>query len=139
MVYRLLADAVLVGHLGFILFVVLGAALVVRWRPALWLHLPAAAWAALIQFAGWVCPLTPLENHLRARGGQAGYDGGFIEHYLLAVIYPDGLTRGVQLGLGVGVVLLSVAVYGWLLLAEKRGGRRRPLAPAPFASCRSPS
>lgn len=116
---RLLADLVLLVHLLFVLFVVLGGLLVLR-RPRLaWLHLPAAAWGALIEFTGGVCPLTPLENRLRRLAGQAGYEGGFVEHYVTAALYPDGLTREVQVALGVGVLLLNAAVYGLLL------GRRK--------------
>ena len=90
-------------------------------RPRLaWLHVPAAVWGVLIEFAGWVCPLTPLENALRLRGGEAGYSGGFIEHYLLPVLYPAGLTRNTQLLLGSFVLALNLAVYG-LLLARRRG------------------
>lgn len=111
MLYRLLADLVVVVHFGFVLFVVLGGLLALRWPRAAWLHLPAALWGAGIEFAAGICPLTPLENHLRRLGGEAGYSGGFVEHYVLPVLYPDGLTRGVQLGLGVFVLLLNLAVY----------------------------
>jgi hypothetical protein len=91
------------------------------------LHLPAAAWGALIEFQGWICPLTPLENSLRASAGQAGYRGGFIEHYLLPVLYPAGLTRGVQLALGSGVIVVNLVVYGFLMARWRRSsaGRRR--------------
>jgi hypothetical protein len=116
---RLLADAVLGLHLAFVLFVVLGGPLALRWPRLAWLHLPAAAWGAGIEFTGGVCPLTPLENRLRRLAGQAGYEGGFVEHYVTAALYPDGLTREVQVALGVGVVLLNAAVYGLML------GRRR--------------
>jgi hypothetical protein len=114
----LLADALLVLHGLFILFVLAGGALVWRWPRLAWLHLPAVAWAAWVAWAGWICPLTPLENELRRAAGQAGYSGGFIEHYLLGLIYPDALTRGVQVGLGVFVAVLNLAVYalrfrGW--------------------------
>ncbi|MGH8251066.1 MAG: DUF2784 domain-containing protein [Steroidobacteraceae bacterium] len=111
MIHRLLADAVLVLHLAFILFVVLGGLLVLRWPKLAWLHLPAVAWGALIEFAGFFCPLTPLEKWLRVSGGQAGYAGGFIEHYLTSLIYPGGLTRSHQLLLGALVIAINVAVY----------------------------
>lgn len=111
MLYRLLADLVVVVHCGFVLFVVLGGLLALRWPRAAWFHLPAALWGAGIEFAAGICPLTPLENHLRRLGGEAGYAGGFVEHYLLPVLYPDGLTRGVQLGLGTFVLLLNLVVY----------------------------
>ncbi len=117
--YRALADSVVVIHVAFVAFVVFGGLLALR-RPRLaWLHLPAAVWGVMIEFAGWVCPLTPLENALRMRGGEAGYSGGFIEHYLLTVLYPADLTRGIQLVLGSIVLALNLAVYG-LLLARRR-------------------
>src|SRR5512140_595474 len=108
MLDRLLADVIVVIHFGFVLFVVFGAILVLRTPRLAWAHLPAAAWGALIEFAGWICPLTPLEVALRRRGGNAagGYSGGFIEHYLIPVLYPGGLTRGIQVTLG--VVVLAV-------------------------------
>ncbi|MFL5488266.1 MAG: DUF2784 domain-containing protein, partial [Gemmatimonadaceae bacterium] len=115
MTYRILADLVLVVHLAFVLFVVAGALLVIR-RPRLaWLHVPAVGWGALIEYAGWVCPLTPLENSLRIRGGEAGYAGGFVEHYLLAALYPGSLTRGTQVVLGTLVLTLNLIAYGVLL------------------------
>ena len=124
MVYRLLADLVLVLHLGFVLFVVLGGLLVLRWRWALWLHLPAAAWGALISFAGWVCPLTPLENYFRRLGGAAGYTGGFVEHYIVALLYPSGLTRSLQIALGVMVVVLNLAIYTRVFSRLRKSGKR---------------
>ncbi|SEA15074.1 DUF2784 domain-containing protein [Variovorax sp. YR216] len=113
---RLLADAVLLLHGAFILFVLAGGALVWRWPRLAWLHLPAVAWAIWIEGSGGICPLTPLENEFRHAAGLAGYGGGFIEHYLLAAIYPDGLTRGMQIGLGAFVALLNLTVYAGLLL-----------------------
>lgn len=113
MVYRLLADLTVLVHLAFVVFVVAGGLLVVRRPRVAWLHLPAATWGALIELVGWVCPLTPLENRLRTMGGEAGYSGGFVEHYLLPVLYPPGLTRGVQLVLGACVVLLNLVWYVW--------------------------
>lgn len=128
--YRLAADAVLVLHLGFVLFVVLGGLLALRWPRAAWIHLPAAVWGAAIEFFGWICPLTPLENHLRRLGGEAGYPGGFVEHYVFATLYPQGLTREVQLALGLFVVAVNVAVYLWAWrrarLRRPRSGRRAP-------------
>ena len=115
MPYRTLADLVLVFHLAFVLFVVLGGLLVLRWPKLAWAHLPAAGWGALIEFAGWICPLTPLEQRLRVLAGQAGYEGGFIEHYVTAWLYPSGLTRTVQLVLGAAVLALNLAIYTRLL------------------------
>ncbi len=112
---RLAADAVALLHGAFVLFVVLGGLLVWRWPRLAWLHLPAAAWGALIEFTGWMCPLTPLEHHLRQMIGQAGYAGGFVDHYLLALLYPAGLTREGQWALGAFVLVVNGAVYGVLL------------------------
>lgn len=121
---RVAADAVLAVHAGFVAWVVLGGFAVAR-RPALaWLHAPAAAWGAAISFAGWTCPLTPLENALRRAAGEAGHTGGFVEHHLLALLYPDGLTRGMQAVLGVGVVALNLFAYG-LVLRRRRTRRSR--------------
>jgi hypothetical protein len=115
MAYRILADAVLVMHLAFILFVVAGGLLVLRWRGVAWLHLPAVAWGALIEFMGWICPLTPLEVWARSRAGETGYTGGFVEHYLLPVVYPEALTRDVQIALGGLVLIVNVFVYAWIV------------------------
>ncbi len=123
MPYALFADFVLLLHGAFIVFVLLGGLLVWR-RPRLgWLHLTAVVWAVWVAWAGWVCPLTPLENALRHAAGQAGYRDSFVQHYLLALIYPDGLTRGVQIGLGLFVALLNLAVYALLVRAWR--ARRR--------------
>ena len=115
MIWRVAADAVLVLHFAFIAFALLGGLLVVRWPRLAWLHLPAAAWAAGIAFLGGICPLTPLENRLRSAGGEAGYDGGFIEHYLEALIYPGWLTREIQVALGAIVIAINFFAYARLL------------------------
>ena len=122
MLYRVLADLTVLAHGLFVVFVVLGGLLVLRRPRAAWAHVPAAVWGALIELRGWVCPLTPLENRLRRLGGEAGYGGGFIEHYVVPVLYPPGLTREIQVGLGVAVVVLNLAIYGWILW--RRGPRR---------------
>ncbi|MGK2935623.1 MAG: DUF2784 domain-containing protein [Gemmatimonadaceae bacterium] len=114
MTYRLLADATVVVHLAFVAFVVLGGLLALRWRWVMWLHLPAAVWGVLIELRGWICPLTPLENHFRRLGGESGYSGGFIERYLEPVIYPPGLSASTQLVLAGVVVLVNAVVY-WLV------------------------
>jgi hypothetical protein len=118
--YRLLANGVVLVHAAFVVFVVVGGFLTWRWRRLALLHVPAAVWGALIEFAGWICPLTPLENTLRLHAGQAGYTGGFIEHYVLPVMYPNGLTRTAQIVLGVAVVALNVVAYGVLLIRVRR-------------------
>ncbi len=123
MLYSLLADAVLLFHLGFIVFVVGGALLVWRFPRLGWMHLPAVIWAGLIEITGEVCPLTPLENRLRGLSGEAGYQGGFVEHYLLPIIYPHALSREVQVVLGVGVLVLNGIAYYLILDRMKRHGR----------------
>ena len=125
-----MADAVVLLHLAFVVFVVLGGLAVLRWPRLAWLHLPAAVWGALIEFAGWICPLTPLENFLRERGGEAGYAGGFIDHYITAIIYPDGLTRTMQFGVGGLVLAINAFVY-WKLW-------RRSKASLTSSQCRTP-
>ena len=118
--YGFLADLVVALHLLFVAFVVLGGLLVLRWPWLAWLHLPAATWGALIEFAGWTCPLTPLENALRERAGGTGYPGGFVEHYLLPILYPSELTRALQVGLGVLVLVLNGGVYWYVLRRVRR-------------------
>jgi hypothetical protein len=124
MLYRLLADAVVVFHLAFVAFALAGGLLAFRWRWMPWLHLPALGWAAMLEFNGWICPLTPLENSLRAAGGAAGYPGGFVEHYVLPVLYPAGLTPELQWTLGAILVAFNAAVYALLLRRAPRRGRK---------------
>ena len=112
--YPLLADLVLIIHLAFVVFVLCGGLLVLKWRWIAWLHLPAVMWGSVIEFSGWICPLTPLENGLREQAGQASYRSDFIAHYLLPVLYPDDLTREVQLILGTVVLAINISVYAWL-------------------------
>ena len=116
------ADGVVLLHFAFVLFAVLGGLLVPRFRALAWLHPPAVLWAALVEFAGWSCPLTPLENQLRRSAGSRGYAGGFIEHYLLPLIYPAGLTRELQIAFGFCVLAANLLVYG---LLRRRRNRRR--------------
>jgi len=111
MSYRLMADIVVVLHFTFILFVLMGGILSIWWRKVVWIHIPAAAWGVLIEFAGWICPLTPLENLLRVKSGEVGYLGGFVEKYILPVIYPAGLTREIQIALGIFVIIINLAIY----------------------------
>ena len=120
---RILAGAVVAIHLAFVLFVALGGLLVWRWRRLAWAHLPAVAWGAWIELSGGICPLTPLENFLRSRGGEASYSGDFVGHYLLPVLYPEGLSRGVQAALAAGVLVLNALLYCRLALLV-RGARQ---------------
>ncbi|MEE4078730.1 DUF2784 domain-containing protein [Pseudomonas viridiflava] len=124
MIFRLAADAVVTFHLLFIIFVLLGGLLILRWPWTALLHLPAMTWGAAVEFLHLYCPLTPLENALRSRAGDQGYDGGFIEHYLIPLIYPAGLTPQIQLWLGGIVLLINASVYGALLVRGVRRFRR---------------
>lgn len=123
MPWRLLADLTVIVHLCFVLFVVLGALLALRWPKVVWIHLPAACWGAFIEFSGRVCPLTPLEVWLRRQGGDAGYPGSFVEQYLIPVLYPAALTADLQILLGGLVVLVNLALYGWLCWRGTRESR----------------
>jgi len=114
MIPKVAADLVVLIHFLFILFVILGGFLVLRRRKLAWVHLPAVAWGALVEFTGWPCPLTPLENWLRLAAGETGYSGSFIGQYLLPIVYPPGLTPQVQLWLGLGIVAINVILYGSL-------------------------
>jgi Protein of Unknown function (DUF2784) len=124
--YGRLADALLVVHGAFVVFVIGGGALVAHWPALAWVHLPAALWGAAIEFAGFVCPLTPIEQAWRRAAGSGVYRGGFIEHYVTAAIYPSGLTRGTQIMLGLLVVGVNGWVY-WRLWHRRRG----PISPRP--------
>ena len=119
----MLADVVVVIHLAFVAFVVAGALLALWWRWVPWVHVPAAVWGVLIEWTGWICPLTPLENGLRQAGGEAGYTGGFVANYLLPLLYPSGLTRSLQFVLGLVVIGINVAVYGALIARRYRRKR----------------
>jgi hypothetical protein len=116
-----LADGVLIAHLAFIVFVMLGGLLVLRWPKVVWLHVPAVLWGIYVEISGRICPLTPLENSLREAAGQIGYRGGFIEHYVTALIYPDGLSRSIQMVLAAVVITANATVY--LLLIRKTRAR----------------
>jgi hypothetical protein len=120
MLYGIAADIVVWIHLGFVLFSVLGAILVIRWRRVLWLHLPAVFWAIWMELTGGICPLTPLENWLRNRAGQGGYQGDFVEHYLMPVLYPIGLTRSLQIVLGLLVIMINASLYGYIFWQFRR-------------------
>jgi hypothetical protein len=122
MPYRFAADAVLAAHLAFVLFVICGGLLVLRAPRLAWLHLPAVAWAAFVELSGSICPLTPLEVALRRGAGEAGYGGDFVEHYLVALIYPAVLTRELQMAIGAAVLLINLCVY--FVLWRRRSNRR---------------
>ena len=124
MFYLLLADAVVVLHVAYVAYVLLGALLVRRWPRTVWLHLAAVAWGVYVAATGGICPLTPLEVTLRVRAGQAGYQGGFIQHYVLPVLYPEGLTRGALVAEAVLVVVVNVALYAWVRRAWRRAARK---------------
>jgi len=111
MSYQIAATATALLHLAFILFVLFGGLLVLFWPKLMWLHLPAAVWGVLIEFFGWWCPLTRWENHFLRQAGRAGYDGGFVAHYILPVIYPAGLTRGHEVAIGLFVLVLNAGIY----------------------------
>jgi hypothetical protein len=124
MAFRLLADALVVLHLAFVAFVVLGGLLALRWPRAAWVHLPAAAWGAWIEVAGWICPLTPLENRLREQGGGPTYAVSFVEQYLVPVLYPSTLSRELQWALGGLVVMVNAGVYAWVVARMRRARAR---------------
>jgi len=123
MLSGVMADLVLVAHVAFVVFVVLGGLLALRWPRAAWVHVPCALWGAWVELAGWVCPLTPLENSLRRAAGEAGYAEGFLAHYVLPLLYPPGLTRGLMVAMGVAVLVLNVAVYALVWRRRVRQGR----------------
>jgi Protein of Unknown function (DUF2784) len=118
--YQVLADAVLLVHASFAIFVVTGGFLALRWRRLVWLHLPAAIWGAAVEFNGWLCPLTPLENSLREMAGQAAYEGDFINHYLEGALYPASLTHTLQIGLGTFAVVVNAVAYALIVRRHAR-------------------
>ena len=120
MIYRLGADLVLIAHLAFVLFVLLGSFLAARWFWVIWLHLAAVSWGALLEFAGLVCPLTAVEVSLRKLGAEPGYEGDFIGHYIIELLYPPGLTRSLQIWLGLAVLLLNGLIYSFILARKRR-------------------
>ena len=118
--YRVLADLTVVIHGLFILFVVAGGLAVLKWARLAWIHIPCVIWGAWIEFSGGICPLTPLENHLRRLAGEAGYSGGFIEHYVIPLIYPRVLTPAMQIGIGAGVLIVNAVTYALVVRRLKR-------------------
>lgn len=120
MLYRLAADALVLVHLAFILLVLFGGLLVVKWHAALFIHLPALAWGLAVEGLHLVCPLTGWENRMRAAAGGAGYQGGFVEHYIWPLIYPAGLTPQIQMLLGLFVLLQNLVVYSYVIRRWRR-------------------
>ncbi len=120
MLARIAADGVVLVHAAFIVFVVLGGFAVLRWPRIAWLHIPAAVYGALIELQGFICPLTPLEVSLRRTAGEQGYTGGFIEHYVIPVVYPAGLTRELQIALGVAVIVINLVAYTMVVVSRRR-------------------
>lgn len=120
LLYRIAAELLVLLHLFFIIFVLFGGLAVYKWHWLAWLHVPAAAWGAVVEYRSWVCPLTPWENQLRRMAGLEGYSEGFIEHYIIPIVYPPGITRETQLWLGAAVLLINVLVYGILLYRKMR-------------------
>jgi len=122
--YRIAADGVVVIHLVFILFVILGGLMLFRWPWMIWIHVPTAVWGGLVELFGAPCPLTPLENHLRQVGHTEAYSGGFIDHYVMPIVYPPGLTRQTQVVLGVLILVINFAIYFKLLIRKTKAGER---------------
>ena len=116
----LTADLIVILHLSFILFVLFGGFIILKWYRIIWLHLPAVLWGVLIELAGWYCPLTPLEQSLRQAAGEGGYSGGFIEHYIVPLIYPVGLTRDMQILFGCIVIVVNVVAYALVIKQWRR-------------------
>jgi hypothetical protein len=124
MIVRVAADAVVLLHLAYIVFVAIGGLLVLRWPKLAWVHLPAAAWGVLVELTGWICPLTPLENRLLVATGGATYSGGFIDRYIMPIVYPPGLTPSLQIGLGCAVIALNLMAYGLIFRYRQRTEKR---------------
>ncbi len=120
MLAKFTADFIVIFHLIFILFVLCGGLLVLKWWKISLLHLPCVIWGALVEFGGWICPLTPLENHFRTVAGAGGYSGGFVEHYIVPLIYPPGLDRNLQIILGIIVILINLTAYALILLRRSK-------------------
>ncbi len=123
MVWNILANLVLLLHLSFLIFVIIGGFFANRWRRLPWIHVPAAAWGTAIEFGGWTCPLTLIENWLRVAGGKAGYPGEFMEYYLTPIVYPEGLTPEIQTYLGLGVILINGIAYSRVRRGRSRGNQ----------------
>ncbi len=121
--YVLLADIVVLVHIGFVLFVLFGGLLIVKWPRIIRLHLPAVAWGILVEWTGWICPLTPLENWLRTQAGGSHDKGDFLLRFLDPILYPEALTQSIQIALGICVLAANLTVYGWLWRRHRAGKR----------------
>jgi len=121
--YQFLSDFVLLAHFAFIVFVLCGGLLLLRWPRLFWLHFPAVLWGVFIEVTGWVCPLTPLENYFRALAGADVYQTSFVEQYVLPIIYPAGLTPTIQLMLAAAVIMFNIIIYTWIVLERRRSKR----------------
>ena len=124
--YQFLSDFVLLAHFAFIIFVLCGGLLLLRWPRLIWLHFPAMLWGVLIEVTAWVCPLTPLENYFRALAGANVYQTSFVERYVLPIIYPAGLTPTIQLLLAATVIMFNIIIYTWIVLERRRRKRAAP-------------
>ena len=123
MLYSILADITVLLHLGFLLFAIFGG-LLALWRIGwAWVHVPAFVWGVYIMLAGGICPLTPLENWFRRQAGEEAYGGAFIDHYIMPLIYPPGLTRSVQIGLALALLAFNLGIYGWVVWRYRRSGK----------------
>ena len=123
--YTVAADVLVIAHLAFIMFVMLGGLLLLKWPRLIYLHLPAVAWGTLVELRGWLCPLTPLEQHYRTLAGETGYSDSFVQHYLLPLIYPAGLTRDVQTLLAMCVITINLVIYAVMYVKYQRNSRRK--------------
>ena len=131
--YKFLADAVIVFHFAFVGFVLLGGLLALRWRRVAWVHLPCVAWGIWIELSHGLCPLTPLENDLRELAGRSTYEGGFVDHYIMPILYPEGLTHQTQVAIACLIIAINAGCYGLILWKWYRARRQRPLAASPVA------
>jgi hypothetical protein len=120
MIAEIAADLILIIHLAFIAFVIAGGILALKWKRIVFIHIPCVLWGALIEFKGWICPLTPIENQLRKVAGDNGYSGGFIEHYIMPLVYPQSLTQKIQILLGIGVLVANFCVYRTVFMLQKK-------------------
>lgn len=118
--YAVAADMVVIIHFVFVIFVLLGGVLLLKWRKLVWLHLPAMVWGVMIEFSGWICPLTPYENQLRAQAGLEMYDGDFVMRYIMPVLYPEDLTRSIQILLGFIILAINAICYYYVFWYQKK-------------------